>query len=74
MSENLDELAGRYAVEERMCEVLAGKVETARTGLGRRVAQFRLGMHQVELGQITDEYDVAELYGLMSKTPSDTEA
>ena len=69
MTEKLDDLALQYDIAEQRCNDLAYKAEMARTGLGRRIAAYRLARQQAELGQITDEYDVAELYMQLDSMP-----
>lgn len=62
MIEYVEHLTTRFEAEEKACEILTRKAETAMTGIGRRIAELRLSLHQAELGRITDEYDIAELY------------
>ena len=73
MTTSIEELSVRYDEEELACIEALDLIERGGV-IGRLVGKFQRWVHTGELQNITEELDVAELYGRSAKEyrPSDS--
>jgi hypothetical protein len=70
MTTAMEQLAQEFDTEEMRCIELTEKRDHARTFIGRAWRNYQLRGHQQELEQITSEFDVISLHGIVADEAS----